>query len=173
MLRDQFTEHVHDDMLRRELKQRVLQTPDMSFLALRSIALKWADVGRKTRSRAYSCDMNCQVHAVTARPNDDILQIKECLRKQRVQLDTLMKQMSVHFSQPSQTGLTPTPPTTRPFRFQADGKPICHQCGRAGHIARFCRVKHPAIKNSGGSRADAHVQSQVVEQGPVFQPSGN
>lgn len=184
LLRDQFTEHVHDDMLRRELKQRVLQTPDMSFLALRSIALKWADVGRqggKTRSRVYSCDTNCQVvegvnaemHAVTLGPNDDILQIKECLRKQQVQLDTLMKQMSVHFSQPSQTELPPTPPTTRPFRFQADGKPICHRCGRAGHIARFCRVKHPAIKNSGGSHADAHVQSQVVEQGPEFQPSGN
>lgn len=184
LLRDQFTEHVHDDMLRRELKQRVLQTPDLSFLALRSIALKWADVGRqggKTRPRAYSCDTNCQVvegvnaemHAVTLGSNDDILQIKECLRKQQVQLDTLMKQMSVHFSQPSQTDIPSISPTTGPFRFQADGKPICHRCGRAGHIARFCRVKHLATKNSGGSHADAHVHSQVVEQGSESQLSGN
>lgn len=62
------------------------------------------------------------MHSVTAKPGDDILEIKECLCKHQVQLHTLMKQMSVHFS--SQTGLTPTSPSTLHFRFQADGKSI-------------------------------------------------
>lgn len=38
ILRDQFTEHVHDDMLRRELKQSISQNPTMSFTLLRNIA---------------------------------------------------------------------------------------------------------------------------------------
>ncbi|KZR96099.1 Uncharacterized protein APZ42_009757, partial [Daphnia magna] len=44
----------------------------------------------------------------------------------------------------------------------ADGKPICHRCGKAGHIARFCMAekvndkrKEPARQCAEGGRDDS------------------
>lgn len=87
LLRDQFIEHVLDDMLRRELKQRVLQEPAISFVDLRGIAIRWAETSRqggRIRPRPYSCDTYSQAvdsfegstNAVIARPNDEIAEIK-------------------------------------------------------------------------------------------------
>lgn len=41
VLRDQFIEHVRDNMLRRELKRRVRMDPSVSFLAIRTEAIQW------------------------------------------------------------------------------------------------------------------------------------
>lgn len=183
LLRDQFIEHVLDDMLRRELKQRVAQEPTTTFVDLRATALRWAEASRpgsRVKSRAYSCDTYSQavdsfeasVNVVTARPSDEITEIKECLRKQQAQLDTIMKHVTAQFSPPIQSE-APSLNSTKHFRFQADGKPICHRCNRAGHIARFCRVNLTAPKARVRSNSEVGVHSQIVEGGPDTQPSGN
>lgn len=62
ILRNQYIEHVLDDMLRRELK-RVIQDPAISFVDLRGIAIRWAEAskqGGSIRSRTYSCDTYSQ-----------------------------------------------------------------------------------------------------------------
>lgn len=41
-------------------------------------------------------------NAVTARLKDEVAEIKECLRKQQAQLDTIMKHVTVQFPQPPQ-----------------------------------------------------------------------
>lgn len=184
VLRDQFIEHIHDDTLRRELRKEVLEAPDMLFVNLRGIALRWGETSRhggKTRSRAFSCDTHCQVidgveastHAVAAKPSDDILEIKECLRRQQAQLDTIMKHISTHGIQSSQSGVSQIPTSSKPFRFQADGKPICQRCNRAGHIARFCRLKPSGGKPGGGFTTEGEVHSQMVEGASDPQLSGN
>lgn len=182
LLRDQFIEHVLDDMLRRELKQRVIQEPTTTFVDLRGVALRWAEASRqggRVKPRAYSCDTYSQAverveadtSAVTARPNDEIAEIKECLRKQQAQLDTIMKRITAHLPPPTQSGTAPNSP--KQLRFQADGTPICHRCNRAGHIARSCRVKLTAPQTRVRSSSEAGVHSQVVGGEPDSQLSGN
>lgn len=164
ILRDQFVEHVHDDMLRRELKQRISQTPTLSFTVLRSIAIRWAEEGRngsRQRARASSCNTYTnpgdrdvvESNAMTVPPHSDLAELKECLRKQQVQLDAIMKHIGIlnttsHTQIPQKEGRD-----SKPYRFQADGRPICLRCNKAGHIARFCRAQiHSAVgptKNSG------------------------
>ena len=182
LLRDQFIEHVLDDMLRRELKQRVIQEPTITFVDLRGLALRWAEASRRggrTKPRTYSCDTYSQAvesfeagtNAVTARPSDEIAEIKECLRKQQAQLDAIMRHVTAQVPQPTQSDDPPS--SAKHFRSQADGKPICHRCNRAGHIARFCRVNVPAPKARVRSSTEVGVHSQVVGGGPDSQPSGN
>lgn len=182
LLRDQFIENVLDDMLRRELKQQVTQDSTISFVDLRGIALRWAEVSRRGgrgKPRVYSCDAYSQAvdgfeastNAATARPSDEIAEIKECLRKQQAQLDTIMKHVAAQVSHPTQMDDAPGPP--KHFRFQADGKPICHRCNRVGHIARFCRVNTSATRASVRSSTEAEVHSQVVGGGPDPQLSEN
>lgn len=182
LLRDQFIEHVLDDMLRRELKQCVIQEPTITFVDLRGIALRWAEASRqggRVKPCAYSCDAYSQAvdsfeastNAVTARPSDEIAEIKECLRKQQAQLDTIMKHVTTQVPQPTQIDAVPN--SAKHFRFQTDGKPICHRCNRAGHIARFCRVNSTAPKAHVRSSSEVGVHSQVVGGGLDSQPSGN
>lgn len=147
LLRHQFIEHVQDDMLRRELKQRVLQDPNTTFVDLRGAALRWAEASRqggRGRPRAYSCDSYSQAvdnfevntNAITVGPSDEIAEIKECLRKQQTQLDTIMKHVTGQASPVARSDVASN--SARRFLSQADGRPICHRCNRPGHIARFC-----------------------------------
>lgn len=182
ILRDQFIEHVLDDMLRRELKQQVIREPEFFFVSLRGVAIRWEEAskrGGKNKPRAYSCDTYSQsvdsceasLNAVTAKPNDEIAEIKECLRKQQAQLDIIMKHVSAQFPSKSQSNATSN--TDKKFRFQPDGKPICHRCNKPGHIARFCRVNLTSSGTRGASVSEVGVYSQVVEGGSDSQLSGN
>ena len=182
LLRDQFVEHVLDDMLRRELKQHVVQQPSIPFVNLRAIAIRWAETSRqggKIRPRVNSCDSYSQAvdrsegrtFAVTASSNDEMAEIKECLRKQQAQLDTIMKHVTAQSSQPTQSDVALTP--AKQLRFPTDGKLICHRCNRAGHIARFCRVNLTAAKTREGSVFEVGVHRQVGGGGSDSQPSGN
>lgn len=182
LLRDQFIEHVLDDMLRRELKQRVLQEPNVTFVDLRGAALRWAEASRqggRGRPRAFSCDSYSQAVdsftanscAVTARPNEEIAEIKECLRKQQSQLDAIMEHVTGQCSQLTRTDAASK--STKRFRFQADGRPICHRCNRPGHIARFCRANLMAPKAHVEAVTEAKLHSQVVGGDLDSQPSEN
>lgn len=169
-------------MLRRELKQSVIEEKNISFVDLRAIAIRWTDAvrqGGRSKPRAYSCDSYSQVadsveastNAVTVRSNDEISEIKECLRKQQAQLDAIMKHVAAQPPQPSRSNASFN--SAKHFRFQPDGKPICHRCNRAGHIARSCRVNLTTSRTPVGSISEAGVHSQVMGGGLDSQPSEN
>ncbi|KAK0153989.1 hypothetical protein N1851_003923 [Merluccius polli] len=150
VLRDQFAEGVNDDMLRRELKIRLALDPDMSFLTLRGVAIKWMEEGRqgtKPRPRAFSFDMHASMggaesNAIVA-SNNELTDLKECLRRQQAQLDAILTQLNTSRPQANQRG---GGSTSKSYRFQQDGKPICMRCNRAGHIAKYCRVDVESTK---------------------------
>lgn len=149
VLRDQFAENVRDKMLRRELKQYIRLNPDSSFLDLRREAFRWADDGegpRPVRARAFSCDASsgvagawqAEAQAVVAQPSNELTELKDCLRRQQAQLDTILKHLS---SGPGSSNLPNRQSNSqRRFRFDADGRPICLRCEQVGHMARDCQV---------------------------------
>ncbi len=146
VIRDHFAEYVRDNMLRRELKRLIRSQPSMSFINVRSEALRWSDDGERPslpRIRAYSCDTHidaCELgvnsSAVTVEPSKEISELKETLRKQQVQLDAILQRLSNPVWQAAPSG-----PSTQPrrYRFDSEGQPICIRCGQPGHIARRCR----------------------------------
>ncbi len=179
LVRDQFIEHVRDGLLRRELKKSVRLNPDASFLAMRSEAIRWVEDGERVgtpRPRSYSCDSQallvseCRAdsHAVTVKPNDELAEMKECLRKQQTQLDTILQHLSSSHS-PTIQGQGFGGPSHRPYRFQPDGKPICLRCGQPNHIARFCRTE---LSNSSGQTVRGRVSVQGAEAGEAAAVSG-
>lgn len=179
LLRDQFIEHVRDGLLRRELKKSVRLNPDVSFLVMRGEAIRWVEDGERVctpRPRSYSCDSQallvseCRAdsHAVTVKPQDDLSEMKESLRKQQTQLDTIMQLLASSHS-PTMHGQGPTGPPRRPYRFQPDGKPICLRCGQPNHIARFCRAD---LSSSSGPIMSGRVAVQGGEVGEAAAASG-
>lgn len=174
VLRDQFAENVRDKMLRRELKQFIRLNPNSQFLEVRRESFRWADDGegvRPVRARAFSCDANSGVvgeweagtQAVAAKPNDELAELKDCLRRQQTQLDTILKHLS---SGPvnSNSNSRPSNPSRR-YRFEADGRPICLRCEQTGHMARDCstvRRQGPWVRGDSGQRV-AETQSSGMQ----------
>lgn len=147
ILCDQFA-----DMLRKELKRNISQDPSISFTSLRSIAIKWAGRGEMHIGKGLvltpavlpvvwgGVDI-AEANAVIVPPPDDLAEFKESLNKQQAQLDTIMKHIGLqylnsHTSNPIRQGRD-----SRVYQFQADGKPICLRCNKAGHIVRFCKAQ--------------------------------
>lgn len=166
LIRDQFVEGVKDNMLRRELKCLVRLDSTKTFLNIRSEALRWTEEGERpsqARARAYSCDThvqamdehNVETNAIVVKPKDDLADLKECLRRQQAQLDTILKHLG-----PGHTPVAPESQTTyrsKRYRFDADGRPICLRCNSAGHIARFC-------SNEGGGQLRPQGRRDSVDQ---------
>lgn len=178
-LRDQFIEHLRDDLLRRYLKEKIVTSPTMSFIDARSAALKWVERGKLAgnyqRARAHSCDSYVSTeevnsNAVAAKPKSEIAEVKEVLRQQQRQLDTILKQLGSSGPggrersqwqgdrersqwqgdrdrsqwqgdrERSQWHSGRGRAPAEPYRFQPDGRPICSRCNQGGHIARFCAI---------------------------------
>lgn len=166
VLRDQFAEHVRDNMLKRELKRHVRQHPSSSFLDIRSEAVRWVEEGEnanKQRPRAYSCsaqgttECEADLNVISAKPNSEMSEVKETLRHQQAMLDVIMQRLD-NPSPPQRTMNHSQVPVPRPQRsdyprrgsgggsrtlqfqprFQPDGTPICLRCNQPGHLARNC-----------------------------------
>ncbi|XP_041920078.1 uncharacterized protein LOC121714900 [Alosa sapidissima] len=151
VLRDQFIEHVGDSMLKRELRRQVRLHPTITFYDVRSEAIRWVEEGEHSsdpRPRAHSCSTNVvQEHdvdsnAVSVKPTNELTELKESLRKQQSQLDTILRRLDSPLL-PDQSIRRPLVRSSR-YRFQADGKPICLRCNQPGHIARFCQPPNAA-----------------------------
>ena len=142
LLRDQFTEHVLDSSLRRELKQLVRRSPTSTILEVREEAIRWEREGRPgaARGRSFSVPsahgIQYAVHS-GARPSDsnspqrsEFTELKEMLKRQQEQLNQLTQTVALlHGAQPpSQSNYPPR-----------GGPVICKRCQQPGHYARECR----------------------------------
>ncbi|XP_076839956.1 uncharacterized protein LOC143484854 [Brachyhypopomus gauderio] len=144
LVRDQFVEHVRDGMLRRELKRSIRSNPDMSFLDIRSEAIRWVEEGDHAatpRARAYSCDTQVEVRGGCSQVGlgasaGELIALKETLQKQQKQLDLILEHLGSGVRARERLEVPSVSP--QPHRFQADGRPICSRCDQPGHIARFC-----------------------------------
>ena len=144
ILRDQFVEGLRDDKLQGDLLDKISANPRFTFRDIRSEAMDW--LSRRTqpsRARAHSCNSHgANTSAVTVGPSSELVELKECFRKQQAQLDAILSQLGQSRDSSSSTH-QPSAPRPRSYRYQADGKPICMRCNRAGHIARVCRAAFP------------------------------
>lgn len=145
VLRDQFVENVRDCMLKRELRRQVRLHPTLTFLDVRSEAIRWVEEGEHPsgpRPRAHSVstyaieELEAGSSAVSAQPMHELAEVKESLRKQQAQLDNILRRLDT----PSFSGPLLSRAQTRGprYRFTAEGKPICLRCSQPGHVARFC-----------------------------------
>ncbi|KAK7939690.1 hypothetical protein WMY93_003016 [Mugilogobius chulae] len=156
-------EKVLDGNLRRELKQFVRQTPEATLLDVRGEAIRWEREGlsgvMRGRSNSVPSAFGIQ-YAVQGgyqrsgqdRPSTELNEMKELLRRQQEQLDTLTQSISrLQNCQPRQRGRSPRL-----------GPIICLRCQQPGHIARECdgpRVQ-PRLQPSGRGRSQPHQPSE-------------
>ena len=140
LLRDQFTEHVLDNSLRRELKQLVRRSPTSTLLEIREEAIRWEREGMpggaRGRSNSVPAAYGTQyaVHSGT-RPvhrdspqSSEFTEVMDLLKKQQEQLNQLTQTVA---------SLRGTQPPSRPPR---TGPVTCWRCQQPGHLARDCEA---------------------------------
>ncbi|KAL2098387.1 hypothetical protein ACEWY4_007594 [Coilia grayii] len=135
LLRDQFSEHVFDGGLRRELKQLIRSKPTITLLELRAEAIRWEREGMPvgTRGRSYSVPsihgVQYAVHGgsrpVADHPTDrsELSELKDMLRRQQEQLNQLSQSVAL---------------LQRPLPRPRSNSIICRRCQQPGHIAQDC-----------------------------------
>lgn len=168
-------------MVRRELKRRLALDPEMDFLTLRGAAIKWVKEGRqevRPRPRAFSFDTytsmgggsGVESNAIIA-SNAEMAELKDCVCRQQAQLDAILSHLNMSRSQGSQRE---GGNSSRTYRFQQDGRPICMCCNRPGHIAKYCceEVEPPNTSTHGVSQRTTF-NHQSAEQSRPSQPQGN
>lgn len=138
LLRDQFTEHVLDGALRRELKQLVRRQPVMTLLEVRAEAIRWEREGMPGAARGrshslpsahaiqYGVQGGSHSPAANLSQGAELSELKEMLKRQQNQLNQLTQSMA---------SLQGAHPPRRPLR---NHTVICRRCQQPGHYAREC-----------------------------------
>lgn len=169
MLRDQFIEYVIDGGLRRDLKQFVRRQPTATLLDVRGEAMRWEREGMpivmRNRSQSvpsvhgiqYGVRGNTHPAPSSPVPNPELVELKEILKRQQVQLDLLTRNVGL---------LQASRPQNRVF----SGPVICRRCQEPGHFARDCesqrvppRPRAATFSNPSQSFQRATQSSQVQE----------
>ncbi|KAL2089535.1 hypothetical protein ACEWY4_014223 [Coilia grayii] len=153
LLRDQFSEHVFEGGLRRELKQLIRRQPTVTMLELRAEAMRWEREGMPGGARGPS------IHGVqyavqggrlsapsSAVDPSELAELKDMLRRQQEQLNQLSQSVAL---------LQRPPPRPR------SGPIICRRCQQPGHFAQDCD----------GPRVPAHAQASVATHSRGHGPS--
>ena len=159
LLRDQLVEHVRDPVLRRLLDQRLAADPRLTFPEVRAVAVRWEEARPTvTRARARSQSLSSldqgagaatrELRAAMEDPRPRVpapapppTRVRDDTQRQLEELTRAVAQLAGQVSALSGDG-RPGGPGPRPGR-APDGRPICFQCGVAGHIARFCPQPQP------------------------------
>ena len=150
MLREQLIENVRDVHLRWELKRRVEREPASTFLAIRKVALMWADevedvAPRKTRAYVAQCD---------ATPPDALAKVWDELAVQRKLFseglaaqqhaitEVLIQQQQILSAMASGPG-----PRQLGRSSEAGRGVECFHCHKRGHIRWFVVVNYSLSYN--------------------------
>ncbi|RUS77159.1 hypothetical protein EGW08_015082 [Elysia chlorotica] len=111
LLRDHFADSLLDSILRRQLRERIANNADVSFLELREQAIRWEEDQESDRGREVVAS-----HQVST--GSEAMAAINALTEQVAKLTKMLHE----------TGAQQRP--RRPL--------VCFQCGKEGHIARRC-----------------------------------
>ena len=152
VLRDQLLLGLREGPLAQALRVYAQRNPGDDFAALRQEALL-LDEEHGGMQTEVTCHAVNPTHVSRQTQEADW---KEALRKEimddvKAQMQGLTTELLKEIKPLLQPAMahTPPPPTARPERRYTaphrnerdeQGRPICRQCKRAGHIARFCRA---------------------------------
>uniref|UniRef100_A0A2C9L7U9 CCHC-type domain-containing protein n=1 Tax=Biomphalaria glabrata TaxID=6526 RepID=A0A2C9L7U9_BIOGL len=150
ILRDQFVENLSDRILRRDLRERLLDRPETEFLALRDMAIRWAqdeDVAPQVNVTCREIKIEGQLAALSKQVEELAAQIvllqlsgpqnyscPHCNNHQPDHISSNVRQIS------SQPGRQPN--RTLHHKRPATKNRKCYTCGKPGHLARNCRLQN-------------------------------
>ncbi len=122
--RDHFQQSLTDPILVKMLREKICHTPSLRFKDIREVAIRWGDEDPPHQQASASTNL-IRTPAPAAR--DELKELKETVADLTQKLDSLI-------SFQTQQGNNQGPRHTR--------KPVkCYNCGREGHIRRFCKDK--------------------------------
>lgn len=149
-LRDQLLLGLSDGPLAQALKVYARRNPDLEFSDLREEALQLDSEYGHQRPEVTCSLVNKQYHSpkppqdtnwkeqLKSEIMDDVkAQMKGLTQDIVAELKPLLQQSSPQPSSPHPTWNRRYSP--RPSDRDEQGRPICHRCRKAGHIARYCR----------------------------------
>ncbi|KAK7888995.1 hypothetical protein WMY93_024555 [Mugilogobius chulae] len=137
LLRDQFTEHVTDSALRRDLKRFIRDKPTATLLQVRAEAIRWEREGLpgQFRERSFSLPsvrgLQYEVRGFTrpapalTSPAPGLVEVMELLKRQQEQLNQLTQTVS-SLQTPRQNNRAPR------------SSIVCRRCTQLGHYASEC-----------------------------------
>ena len=131
LLKDQFAEGVHDVLLRKYLKSKLREFPDIDFFALRTEAIEWAEETEGTTSSSPVTSV--AISRQSAKEEPSIKSLLDIMVKQQEQIDHQQKQLdelTVLVQQLSQA--KPTPKSKRQTNM------TCTFCNKTGHTTERC-----------------------------------
>lgn len=154
-LRDQLLLGLREGSLCRALKTYVRRNPDEPFAAVFKEALLLEEEHQQIETEEAACALIGESNATQSRSQEK--HWKQTLKEEilgdlKAQLKELTQELWKE-CQPAPAHLRADPPGGRQsygrrraqsqsrFNWDAEGKPICHRCGLAGHIGRYCRSR--------------------------------
>ena len=157
LLRDQFSEHVIDGALRRELKQLIRRQPTMTMLELRAEAIRWEHEGMPGGARGRSQSVP-SIHGVqyavhgghmpvssSSIEGSELSELKDMLRRQQEQLNQLSQSVAT---------------LQRPYQRPRGNPIICRRCQQPGHFAQMAPFDYKIKYRSGRRNRNADALSR-------------
>lgn len=152
-LRDQLLLGLREGSLARVLKTYVRRNPEEQFAAVFKEALQLEEEHQQTDAGEAACALIGESNATQSRPQkehwrqtlkEEILgdlkaQFREWTQELRKECQPVPAQLRADPLGGRQPHGRRRAQSQSRFNWDAEGKPICHRCGLAGHIGRYCQ----------------------------------
>ena len=135
-LRNQFAENVKPVWLRRDLKKRIRERPEIVFSDIREEATLLMEDSQESKQQAPAVDYDATVFVSQAKTEKS--EISNVLSELKSELQTIKSELET-MKASRQSGQSIQ---------QRNWKPKCYYCGRLGHIKRECRQLKTRLRTS-------------------------